>query len=140
MADKPEALTDAGLRIEMGGELGLKLLGNPQRLPVGRTGFGELFEASEASGGSAQIPCYIEEVAGLGARTQQCSSTGRRADEDDIDDGDGRLGKVAACERGFVRRGQCQQAVEEASHPRGRGGRGGPDAARCNGEFARKAE
>jgi hypothetical protein len=53
-------------------------------------------------------------MAGAGGGAKQGFPAGNRADEDDIGDGDGRLGEVAAGERGFVGRGQGEQAVEEA--------------------------
>ena len=75
-------------------------------------------QAGQGGGGSAQGAGYVEQVAGAGAGAEQGFAAGNRADENDIGDGDGRLGEVAASQRGFVGLGEGEQAVKEAGKPK----------------------
>ena len=78
--------------------------------------FGQL---GEGGGGSAKRSSHIKEMARPGCGAEQGSSMWNSADEDDIGDGDGRLGEVAAGERDFVGCGEGEQAVEEGLNPCG---------------------
>ena len=73
-------------------------------------------------------------MAGASGGAEQGFSAGDGANEDDVGDGDGRLGEVAAGQLGLVGLGQGKQAVEEAARPM--------TASRAGGwrKLARKAE
>jgi hypothetical protein len=53
VADEPEALGDAGLGIEVGGEQGFELLRDARRVRAGRVGFGQILQAGKGGSGSA---------------------------------------------------------------------------------------
>jgi hypothetical protein len=99
MADEPLALDDAGLGIKVGTQLGFEPFGNSARLKLGEFG--------KSGGSSAKRAGHVEEMARASGGTEQSSSTWNSADEDNIGDGDGRLGEVAAGEWGLVARGEC---------------------------------
>jgi hypothetical protein len=63
-------------------------------------------------------------VARAGGGAKQGLSAGNRADENDVGDGDGRLGEVAAGQRDFVSGGEGKQAIEEVLDPGGFPARG----------------
>jgi hypothetical protein len=87
--------------------------------------FSQLGEADEGGGGSAEGASDIKEMAGAGGGAEQGFSLGNPADEEDIRDGDGRLGQVAAGQRGLVSGGEGEQAVEEGLDPGSAAGWGG---------------
>ena len=119
-APKPEALRDAGQRIEMRGKLRRQLFGEGRRLGAGfdrPRRPGEFGQAGKGSGGSAEGAGYVEQVAGAGTGAEQGFPSGECADKYDVGQGDGRLGEIAAGQRGLVGRGQGEQAVKEALEP-----------------------
>jgi len=84
-----------------------------------------LCEPLQTGGGCAESAGYVDQVAGPGAGAEQRPPAGDRADEDDVSDGDWRLGEVATGKRGSVGVCQGEEAVEEAVYP-GAGAAGGP--------------
>ena len=112
-----QALTDAGLGVKVWGQQGVQLPGDPEGWWAGRPGFSQLGQAGKRSGGSAESAGDVKEMAGAGGGAKQGLSLGNAADEDDIGDGDGRFGEVAAGQRGLVSGGEGEQAVKEGVHP-----------------------
>lgn len=117
VALKPEALIDARLGVEVGGELRFQFPGDARRVGAGGLGRCQFGQAGEGGGGTAKGSGDVEQVAGTRAGAEQGFSAGNPANEDDVGDGDGGLGQVAAGERGFVGCGEGEQAVEEALDP-----------------------
>lgn len=69
-------------------------------------------------------------MAGAGTGAEQGFSAWNCSDKDDVGQGDGRLGEVAAGQGGLMGSGQGEQAVKEALEP-------GRSAAGSSSEFAR---
>src|ERR1035441_2912246 len=102
---EPEALIDAGLGVKVRGQQGFQLAGDSERL--GWLAFSQLGKAGEGGGGSAKGACDVEELARAGGGAEQGPSLGNAADEDDVGDGDGRLGEIPAGQRGLVEIGRA---------------------------------
>jgi hypothetical protein len=118
VALEPEALGDARLRIEVGGQQGFEPLGNERSL-ASVFGVRQFSQTVQAGGSTAQGAGYVEQVTGAGAGTEQGLAPWSCADEDDVSDGDGGLGQVTARQRGFVGLGQGEEAIEETVDPGG---------------------
>jgi len=103
-------------------EQGRDFFGDTGRTCTGGVGRCQVGEASEGGGRSAKLSGDVKEMAETCARAEQGFAAGNRADEDDVGDGDGRLGEVAAGERSFMGGGQGEQAVEECVYPSRPGG------------------
>jgi hypothetical protein len=69
-------------------------------------------------------------MAGAGTGAEQGFSAWNCSDKDDVGQGDGRLGEVAAGQGGLMGSGQGEQAVKEALEP-------GRSVAGSSSEFAR---
>jgi hypothetical protein len=65
-------------------------------------GLGEFGEAGECCRGATEAAGNVEQVAGTRAGTEQGFAAGHGADEDDVGEGDGGFGEIAAGQRGFV--------------------------------------
>lgn len=129
---EPEPYMDTGDGVEVRGEDGFEGWGDAEG-PVGgqssgpgvrceffgtaALGRGQRGELLEAEGGAAEVAGDIEGIAGAGAGAEEGAAFGNGADEDDIGEGEGRLGEVAAGEGRFVVVGEGEQAVVEAVHP-----------------------
>jgi len=80
VALEPEALTDARLRIEVRGEQRFQLFGDEGRVRRVRLGLGQLGQACESGGGSAESAGDVEQIAGARAGAEQRVALGNGAD------------------------------------------------------------
>jgi hypothetical protein len=122
---EPKALCDAGLGIKVRSEESLEPDGDSRRVrgrSVRLKRLGQLGEAGEGGGGSAEAAGDVDQVTGKCAGSKQGFAVGSCADKDDVGDGDGRFGKIAAGEWSLVSFGEGEEAVEEALDPSGASG------------------
>lgn len=126
---EPEALTDTRLRIEVRGEHRFQLVGDDGRVRP-RLGLGQLGQAGESGGGSAESAGGVKQIAGSRAGAEQRAASGNSANEDDVGHDYGRFGQVSAGQRGIVGFCQSQKAVKKALDP-------GAPPTRSDGQLAR---
>lgn len=119
---QPLALRNAWFRIKMRFEQSVEPDGNAGRAgaaPSRTGGGGKLSQPCEARSRAAQRSCDVEKIAGTRTGSEERSSTGDGAGEDDVGDGDGRFRKVAACQRSLVTGSEREQSVKKAVDPAG---------------------
>ena len=78
---------------------------------------GKLLQLRQARRGAAQFAGNVEQVARPSAGAEQGMAAPNRAGKHDVGDGDGRLGQVAAGQKGFIGLGEREKSVEEAFNP-----------------------
>jgi len=122
-AHEPESLGETRLRIKMGRKFAAKFCRDFSWFRLGGTSStrslcgSEFLELRKAGSGAAEISCDVEQMAGAGAGAEQGFRARNCAGKDDVGDGDGRLGEIAAGERNVVLVGEGEEAIEEAVEP-----------------------
>lgn len=151
-AHEPEALGETRLRKKMGRKFAAKCRRDFSWFRLGGSSStcslhgSEFLELGEAGSGAAEISCYVEQMAGAGAGAEQGFAVRNCAGEDDVGDGDGGLGEIAAGQRNFVLVGEGEEAIEEAVEPfagelarQAKREKGGDGARAHGGEVAQSA-
>jgi len=117
---EPEALRDAGLRVEVRLEHRLETGGNAQRhLMCAGSAMcrRRLHKAGKSSGGASEAARDIEQIAGARSGTEERFSAPHCAGEDNVGDDDGRFREVATSQRGLMRRSERKKSIEKEVKP-----------------------
>ena len=105
-----KSLGKVRLRVEMGGQAGEQAFGDVERVGIGG-------ERGEGSRCAAQAAGDVEQVTGPSAGTEKRAAARNCAYQNNVGQGEGRLGQIAAGQWGLGALGEGKESIVKAREP-----------------------